>query len=62
MAGILRRGTCGGSRSSESQDTRTYVPPTFAEATDVSEEIRERRADVGTVSYTHLTLPTLLRV
>lgn len=46
MAGILRRGTCGGSRSSESQDTRTYVPPTFAEATDVSEEIRERRADV----------------
>ena len=23
------------------------VPPTFAEATDVSEEIRERRADVG---------------
>ena len=47
MAGILRRGTCGGSRSSESQDTRTYVPPTFAEATDVSEEIRERRADVG---------------
>ena len=47
MAGILRGGTCGGSRSSESQDTRTYVPPTFAEATDVSEEIRERRADVG---------------
>lgn len=47
MAGILRRGTCGGSRSSGSQDTRTYVPPTFAEATDVSEEIRERRADVG---------------
>ncbi len=47
MAGILRGGTCGGSRSSGSQDTRTYVPPTFAEATDVSEEIRERRADVG---------------
>ena len=47
MAGILRRGTCGGLRSSESQDTRTYVPPTFAEATDVSEEIRERRAEVG---------------
>ena len=47
MAGILRGGTCGGSRSSGSQDTRTYVPPTFAEAADVSEEIRERRADVG---------------
>ena len=47
MADILRGDSCGGSRSNESQDTRTYVPPTFAEATDVSEEIRERRADVG---------------
>ena len=47
MADILRGGSCGGSRSNESQDTRTYVPLTFAEATDMSEEIRERRADVG---------------
>lgn len=47
MADILRGDSCGGSRSNESQDTRTYVPPTFAEAIDVSEEIRERRADVG---------------
>ena len=38
-----------GSRGSHdtTRNTRTYVPPTFAEATDVSEEIRERRADVG---------------
>ena len=38
-----------GSRGSHDtmRNTRTYVPPTFAEATDVSEEIRERRADVG---------------
>ena len=36
-----------GSRGSHdtTRNTRTYVPPTFAEATDVSEEIRERRAD-----------------
>ena len=35
-----------GSRGSHdtTRNTRTYVPPTFAEATDVSEEIRERRA------------------
>lgn len=38
-----------GSRGSHdtTRNARTYVPPTFAEAADVSEEIRERRADVG---------------
>lgn len=38
-----------GSRGSHdtTRNTRTYTLPTFAEATDVSEEIRERRADVG---------------
>ena len=36
-----------GSRGSHdtTRNTRTYTLPTFAEATDVSEEIRERRAD-----------------
>lgn len=38
-----------GSRGSHdtTRNTRTYTLPTFAEATDVFEEIRERRADVG---------------
>lgn len=53
MAGIPHGGIRGGSGSDgphdtpsdDPQDARTYTLPTFAEATDVSEAMRERRAD-----------------